>query len=63
MVGGQILGKDVVKLASAKTLQGQSLAIDAQDGVKVDGARIVQADVMASNGVIHVIDSVVLPRS
>jgi uncharacterized surface protein with fasciclin (FAS1) repeats len=63
VVAGQVLAKDVVKLASAKTLQGQSLAIHTQGGVQVDGARVVQADVMASNGVIHVIDSVVLPRS
>ena len=63
VVAGQVLAKDVVKLASVKTLQGQSLAINTQEGVKVDGARVVQADVMASNGVIHVIDSVVLPKS
>ena len=63
VVAGQVLAKDVVKLTSAKTLQGQSLAIDTQDGVMIDGARVLQADVLASNGVIHVIDSVVLPKS
>ena len=63
VVAGQVLAKDVVKLTSAKTLQGQSLAIDTREGVMVDGARVVQADVLASNGVIHVIDSVVLPKS
>lgn len=63
VVSGQVLAQDVVKLTSAKTLQGQSLTIDARSGVKVDGAQVVTADVMASNGVIHVIDSVVLPKS
>jgi uncharacterized surface protein with fasciclin (FAS1) repeats len=43
-------------------VQGQSLTISTQDGVKVDGARVIQADVLASNGVIHIIDTVVLPK-
>lgn len=63
VVAGQVFAQDVVKLTSAKTLQGQSLTINTQGGVQVDGARVVQADVLASNGVIHVIDSVVLPKS
>ena len=62
VVPGQVTAKDVVKLTSAKTVQGQSLTINASSGVKVDGANVVTADVMASNGVIHVIDAVVLPK-
>jgi uncharacterized surface protein with fasciclin (FAS1) repeats len=43
-------------------VEGQSLKIDTSAGVKVDGASVIKADVLASNGVIHVIDSVILPR-
>ena len=53
---------DVVKVREAKTVQGQSLTVNATRGVKVDGANVVKTDILASNGVIHVIDSVVLPR-
>ena len=53
---------DVAKLSSAKTIEGQSVKIDTSDGVKIDGANVIKADVMASNGVIHVIDSVILPQ-
>jgi len=62
VVPGQVLAKDVVKLTSATTVQGQSLTISTKDGVKVDGARVIQADVLASNGVIHILDTVVLPK-
>ena len=62
VVPGKVLAKDVVGLSSAKTVQGQSIEIDTSDGVKVDGANVVQTDVLASNGVIHVIDTVILPN-
>ena len=62
VVAGSVMAADVVKLKEAKTVQGQSVRIDATNGVKVDGANVVKADVVASNGVIHVIDSVILPR-
>jgi uncharacterized surface protein with fasciclin (FAS1) repeats len=62
VVPGKVMAADVVKLDSAKTVQGGSVSIDASDGVRVDGAKVVQADVPASNGVIHVIDTVILPR-
>ena len=61
VVPGKLMASDVAKLESAKTVQGSSLSIDASDGVKVDGAKVVKADVMAKNGVIHVIDSVIMP--
>lgn len=51
------------KLTSPATLQGGTLAIDATKGVNVAGANVVKADVGASNGVIHVIDKVLLPAS
>jgi uncharacterized surface protein with fasciclin (FAS1) repeats len=55
------MAKDVVKLTSAKTVQGQDVKIDATDGVKVNDANVVKADIVCSNGVIHVIDKVILP--
>jgi uncharacterized surface protein with fasciclin (FAS1) repeats len=63
VVPGKVTAADVSKLKSAKTVQGGEVAIDTSDGVRIDGARVVQADVPASNGVIHVIDAVILPRS
>ena len=56
------MAADVVKLTSATTVQGQDVRIDASSGVKVDGANVIATDVIASNGVIHVIDSVILPN-
>ncbi len=61
VVPGKVMAKDVVTLTSAKTVQGQSIAIDTSNGVKVDGATVIQTDIATSNGVIHVIDSVILP--
>lgn len=58
------MAEDVVKLDEAKTVQGQTLDIVVKDGnVFVDGAQVVITDVTTSNGVIHVIDSVVMPKS
>jgi uncharacterized surface protein with fasciclin (FAS1) repeats len=61
VVPGEVLASDVVKLNEAKTLQGQKVRIDTSSGVKVDNARVVKTDVKATNGVIHVIDTVILP--
>jgi uncharacterized surface protein with fasciclin (FAS1) repeats len=64
VVPGKVNAADVVKLTAAKTVEGQSVTISAKDGgVKVDGANVVKTDIMATNGVIHVIDSVILPKS
>lgn len=62
VVAGKVLAADVVNLKAAKTVQGQDLKIDTTDGVKVDDANVVQTDIQCSNGVIHVIDAVVLPK-
>jgi uncharacterized surface protein with fasciclin (FAS1) repeats len=62
VVPGKVMAADVVKLKEAKTVQGQMVKIDASNGVKVNGASVVKADVGATNGVIHVIDSVLLPQ-
>ena len=62
VVSGKVSSGEVVKMTSAKTVQGQDVTIDASDGVKVNGAKVVKADIETSNGVIHVIDTVILPK-
>jgi uncharacterized surface protein with fasciclin (FAS1) repeats len=62
VVPGKVLAADVVKLESATTVQGQDVGIKINDGsVSIDDALIVKTDIETSNGVIHVIDSVILP--
>ena len=62
VVAGKVTAADVVKLESATTLQGQDVKIAVLDGkVKINAATVVKADIMTSNGVIHVIDTVILP--
>ncbi len=62
VVSGKVLAADVVKLPSAKTVNGADVKITVKDGkVMVNDANVTATDVMASNGVIHVIDSVILP--
>jgi len=62
VVPGKNMAAEVVEMSKAKTAEGQSIRISTSDGVKVDGANVVKTDVPASNGVIHVIDAVMLPR-
>jgi transforming growth factor-beta-induced protein len=63
VVPGKVMAADVVKLKEAKTVQGQSVKIVVADGkVKVDAANVVKTDIETSNGVIHVIDAVILPK-
>jgi uncharacterized surface protein with fasciclin (FAS1) repeats len=62
VVPGKVMAADVVKLKSATTVQGQDVRISTQPGVKVDSANVTKTDVVASNGVIHVIDAVILPN-
>lgn len=62
VVPGKVMAEDAVKLSSAKTVNGESFKISAADGnVMIDNARVIQTDIKASNGIIHVIDSVILP--
>jgi len=62
VVAGKVMAADVVKLKEAKTLQGGSVKIDTTSGVKVDSATVVKTDIVTSNGVIHVIDTVLMPK-
>jgi len=62
VVPGEVDSAEVVKLSSAKTLNGKDIAIEVKDGnVMVNSAKVVKPDVKASNGVIHVIDAVIIP--
>ena len=63
VVAGKVLAADVVKLSSAKTVEGSEVKITVTGGkVKVDDANVVKTDIATSNGVIHMIDSVLLPK-
>lgn len=67
VVPGKVMAADVVKMNSAKTVQGQNIKIDASKwhlhkNAKVNDANIVKTDIVTDNGVIHVIDKVILPR-
>jgi transforming growth factor-beta-induced protein len=62
VVAGEVLAKDVVKLKTAKTVNGKSVKIQVKNGkVYVDGAQVVKTDIKCGNGVIHVINKVILP--
>ncbi len=64
VVDGKVMASDVVELTNAMTLQGQYADIVVEDGkVMVDGAQVIITDIEAANGVIHVIDAVILPES
>ncbi len=61
VVSGKVLAADVVKLKSAKTVEGTEVKIDASNGVKLNDSTVTTADVAADNGVIHIIDTVLIP--
>ena len=62
VVGGKVMASDVVKLSSAKTVNGQSVSIKVMGGtVMIDNAKVIKPDIICTNGVIHVIDAVILP--
>lgn len=67
IVPGKVMAADVVKLKTAKTVQGQDVKIDASKwhlhkNVKINDANVIKADIATDNGVIHVIDKVILPK-
>lgn len=63
VVPGDVTSKEVVKLHSVKTVGGETVTIAAKDGkVMINNATVTKADIQASNGVIHVIDTVLLPK-
>lgn len=62
VVPGKVMAADVAGMSSAQSVQGDTIDISTSDGVKVDDALVVQTDIEASNGVIHVIDTVIMPN-
>lgn len=63
VLAGKVMAADISgKKMNAKTVQGSELAVDATSGVKINDAKVTTADVAASNGVIHIIDTVLLPK-
>lgn len=63
VVPGKVMAEDVVGLKKATTVQGQSASITVSDkGVRIDDAHVVKTDIETSNGVIHIIDSVIMPK-
>lgn len=63
VVEGRVYSPDAVKAGTARTLQGGAVTISTHDGVSIDNAKVVSADVDASNGVIHAIDTVLMPSN
>jgi uncharacterized surface protein with fasciclin (FAS1) repeats len=63
VVPGKVMAADVMNLTSAKTVEGQNVKIDTMNGVHINGAMVTKADIIASNGVIHVIDTVLIPAN
>ena len=62
VVSGSVMAADVAGMSSAATLQGGSLAISSDGGVKINDANVIKADIKTKNGVIHVIDTVLIPQ-
>jgi uncharacterized surface protein with fasciclin (FAS1) repeats len=63
VVAGKVMASDVVKIKSAKTVQGSSAKVKVSGGnVMIDNAKVVKTDIACDNGVIHVIDTVILPK-
>jgi uncharacterized surface protein with fasciclin (FAS1) repeats len=61
VVSGRVMAGDVVKLQTAPTLQGQDVRISTIGGVRINDAMVVTPDIEASNGIIHIIDTVLIP--
>ena len=61
VVAGKVMAADVVQVESATSLQGGDLKVATEDGVSINNAKVIKADIETSNGVIHVIDTVLVP--
>jgi uncharacterized surface protein with fasciclin (FAS1) repeats len=62
VVPGKLMAADVAKSTQLQTVQGQSITVSTEGGVRVDDANVIQTDIEADNGVIHVIDRVIMPK-
>lgn len=63
VVGGTVMSTNLEDEMEAATVQGEKITVDLSDGVKINNATVTAADIEASNGVVHVIDTVILPPS
>ncbi|MCB0664799.1 MAG: fasciclin domain-containing protein [Saprospiraceae bacterium] len=63
VVGGSVMSGDLKDGMTAATVQGEEVTVDLTDGVKISGSEVISADIKASNGVVHVINQVILPPS
>ena len=61
VVSGKVMAADVMKMKTAKTVNGANIRIKTQGGVMVNNAKVAKTDIVCSNGVIHVIDTVIMP--
>lgn len=61
VVSGDVRSDDLIQIEEAPTFEGSVLAIDSSDGVRVNDAKVLQQDILADNGVIHAIDTVLMP--
>lgn len=62
VVPGSVMAEEVVKVKSVKSVQGDYIRVYTTDGVKVDDANVIATDIVATNGIIHVIDTVIIPN-
>ncbi|MCS7209526.1 MAG: fasciclin domain-containing protein [Fimbriimonadales bacterium] len=62
VVPGRLMAADVARSSQLQTVQGQSITVSTEGGVRVDDANVIQTDIEADNGVIHVIDKVIMPK-
>lgn len=62
VVPGKLMAADVARSTQLQTVQGQSITVSTEGGVRVDDANVIQTDIEADNGVIHVIDKVIMPK-
>lgn len=58
---GEVLTDNFVELSSAETVEGSVVGIDTTDGIKINDAKVLTSDILADNGVIHIIDAVLMP--
>jgi len=63
VVSGRVTADEVTNLESATSLQGQTVKISTKDGIRINDARVLTPDVQATNGVIHIIDAVLIPSA
>ena len=61
VVAGKVMSEDIAKITEEKTVQGSNIKIDTKDGVMINNAKVTKVDIECLNGVIHVIDTVLMP--